>query len=116
MARILLVEDDADVGPLLEHILVRENHQVTVAETFEAARRRVDVEIYDLVLTDLRLGDGDGLDLADAARAAGMKTLLLSAYVLQCPPERLVQHRFLWKPVRPPELLKVVAELLGQPA
>src|SRR5262249_46801145 len=101
MARILLVEDDADVGPLLEHILIGQNYQVTVAENFEAGRRRVEVETYDLVLTDLRLGDGDGLDLADAAKAAGMKTLLLSSYVLQCPPERLTEHRFLWKPVRP---------------
>jgi DNA-binding response OmpR family regulator len=116
VARILLVEDDPDVCPLLEHILLSEKHQVTVAETFDTGRRQVDVESYDLVLTDLRLGDGDGLDLADAAKAAGMRTLILSAYVLRCAPERLEQHRFLWKPVRVPELLRVVAEVLDQPA
>lgn len=116
MAKILLIEDDTDVGPLLEHVLLGEKHQVTTAQSFGDGLKHIDGEVFDLVVTDLRLGDGDGLDLADAAWAAGMKTLILSAYVLQSPPDRLERHRFLWKPVRLPELVKVVAEILDEAA
>jgi YesN/AraC family two-component response regulator len=87
-----------------------------VAESYGSASKHIDAETFDLVITDLRLGDGDGLDLADAAKAAGMRTLIVSGYVFQYPPERLARHRYLWKPVRVPELLKAVAELLAEPA
>src|SRR5712692_3908036 len=62
-ACILIVEDDADLGFLLQEVLKREGHRVEIAETGAAALARLQRGTYDLVLLDLRLPDGDGLEL-----------------------------------------------------
>src|SRR5262245_44728667 len=62
-ACILIVEDDADLGFLLQEVLKREGHSVEVVETGAEARGRLQGGIYDLVLLDHKLPDGDGLDL-----------------------------------------------------
>ena len=62
-ACILIVEDDADLGFLLQEVLKREGHRVEVVETGAEARERLQRGMYDLVLLDHKLPDGDGLDL-----------------------------------------------------
>src|SRR2546430_899814 len=62
-ACILIVEDDADLGFLLQEVLKREGHRVEIAETGAAALARLQRGTYDLILLDLRLPDGDGLEL-----------------------------------------------------
>jgi DNA-binding NtrC family response regulator len=62
-ACILIIEDDADLGFLLEEVLKREGHRVDIVETGEAALARLQSSTYDLILLDLRLPDGDGLEL-----------------------------------------------------
>src|SRR5262249_49699391 len=62
-AGILIVEDDADLGFLLQEVLKREGHGVEVVETGAEARQRLQRGMYDLVLLDYKLPDGDGLEL-----------------------------------------------------
>jgi two-component system response regulator AtoC len=62
-ACILIVEDDADLGFLLQEVLKREGHRVEVVETGAEALERLRRGTYDLLLSDLRLPDGNGLDL-----------------------------------------------------
>jgi DNA-binding NtrC family response regulator len=63
MERILIVDDDPGFRNLLETILVGEGYGVdsagSVAEALRAGGRRK----YDLVVTDLKLPDGDGLEV-----------------------------------------------------
>ena len=62
MARILLVEDDANVRVLMEHVLLSERYQVDPAATIEAARVLIGRNRYDLVLADGVLPDGSGIE------------------------------------------------------
>ncbi len=63
MAVILLVEDDASLGLSLRLALADQGHTVTLAPTLAAGRAATDARAFDVVLLDLGLPDGDGLDL-----------------------------------------------------
>ena len=61
--RILVVDDEADLRELLEITLLKMGLDVDSAATLREARRLVDEHSYALVLTDMRLPDGLGLEL-----------------------------------------------------
>lgn len=69
--RILVIEDDATLGQAVRDQVVAEGHSadwVSRLEDADAARR---TGVFDLVLLDLMLPDGRGLDFLAALRAAG---------------------------------------------
>jgi two-component system copper resistance phosphate regulon response regulator CusR len=80
-ARILVVEDDARVASLLRRGLTDEGFVVDVARTCAAAETAVAGSPPDLVLLDLGLPDGDGLDLLGRLRKqqAGLPVMALTA-------------------------------------
>ena len=61
--RILLVEDHADTAMLLVRLLQRAKHAVKTALDLASAEAIAGQEPFDLVISDLRLPDGSGLDL-----------------------------------------------------
>jgi len=61
--RILVVDDEADLRDLLEITLLKMGLDVDCAATLREARRLVEDNTYNLVLTDMRLPDGLGLEL-----------------------------------------------------
>ncbi|GAC1408826.1 MAG: two-component system response regulator PilR [Burkholderiaceae bacterium] len=61
--RILIVDDEADLRELVEITLVRMGLDVDSAETLEEARRYLTQNDYALVVTDMRLPDGLGIEL-----------------------------------------------------
>lgn len=71
MASLLLVEDDRTLGLSLRLALGEDGHHLTVAPTLADARAATDARAFDLVLLDLGLPDGDGLDLCRELREAG---------------------------------------------
>lgn len=68
--RVLVVEDDPHLGPLLVRGLRQHHHAVDLAATFEAATVAAATTAYDVVCLDLGLPDGDGLDLCRRLRTA----------------------------------------------
>ncbi len=109
--RILLVEDDPDVRPLMAHVLMGAGYAVDVVEGVAAARALLASGIYDLVLTDGRLPDGSGIDLAGEAKGRGAVAVLVTAFPLTYSMEGL---DCLMKPVRPSELLLTVRRYIGE--
>ncbi|MFB3779308.1 MAG: sigma-54-dependent transcriptional regulator [Bryobacteraceae bacterium] len=63
MERILIVDDDPGFRSLLSAILVGEGYGVDVAASAGEALRAGGRKKYDLVVTDLKLPDGDGLQV-----------------------------------------------------
>ncbi|HWI29243.1 MAG TPA: response regulator [Stellaceae bacterium] len=115
MPRILLVEDDPDVRPLLEHILQTEaGYSVTSAESLTIGLRLIAEQPFDLLITDVNLPDGSGLRLADKAKELGVPAVVLTGYGLSLKPGTLSAYDYLLKPVRPPELLKAIRERLSR--
>ncbi len=67
-ARLLVVEDDRNHAEALQMALERDGHVVEIANHFQAAMDRIPVRDFDVILSDLMLGDGNGLDLLRAVR------------------------------------------------
>jgi len=113
VARILLVEDDLDVRPLLEHILKTEaTYDVVAVESMANAIAMLDQQPFDLVITDVNLPDGSGLRVADKARAAGVRALVFTGHGLSLEPGALAQYDYLLKPLHADEFLSAVRRRL----
>src|SRR5437773_9832065 len=103
--RILLVEDDEDVGELLALTLADAGYQVDVATTAAESWARLAAQGYSLVIADWRLPDGDGSVIADRAADLGAKTFIMSGYLPQLPRERREGSRSITKPIQPAAFL-----------
>lgn len=79
---ILLIEDDASTVELLEQVLRLEGHTVVVASDGRQAMTCLDAQVFDLVITDVRLPKVDGLTIFKRVRQDSPKTkvILMSAY------------------------------------
>jgi DNA-binding response OmpR family regulator len=68
MDRILIVDDEPDLVATYERLLQRKGYRVVSAGSCRDGLVVVEREPLVLVLTDMRLPDGDGLDIVRAAR------------------------------------------------
>lgn len=75
--RILLIEDDAALGRAIHDHLSSGGHAVDLAASLADADDSVRVAAFDLILLDLMLPDGRGLDFLRARRAAGDVTSVI---------------------------------------
>jgi DNA-binding response OmpR family regulator len=66
--QILHVEDDLDLGKYIQLILTGKG-EVTRVTTIEDARQLIEQQDFDLILLDLTLPDGSGMELIDPLRA-----------------------------------------------
>ena len=82
MAHLLVVDDEAPARTTLALLLRKRGHRVVEADGVTTATKRLADEVFDLVVTDLRMPDGDGLDVLQAARAQAdaPEVILLTAY------------------------------------
>src|SRR5262249_50134572 len=69
MQRILVVEDEPDLRKVLATLLRRGGYAVDLAETGDVARERLGREVYDLVITDLKLPGADGIEVLRASKS-----------------------------------------------
>jgi DNA-binding NtrC family response regulator len=67
--RVLVIDDDPGLSEVIEMLLEREGYAVERASTVKAGLKRVRAIELDLVIADLRLPDGTGLDAIPAIRA-----------------------------------------------
>jgi len=68
MARILVVDDDADIRKTLAEILGYDGHVVEVARDGLEAQRLIEKVVFDIVLCDVRMPGKDGMELLDWAK------------------------------------------------
>ena len=66
---VLIVDDEPDIRELLEITLNRMDIQTCSADTVDRAKALLQQNQFDLCLTDMKLPDGDGLDLVDAIQS-----------------------------------------------
>jgi len=117
MAHVLVVDDLRNVRRLLALQLAEAGHQVVEAESGQRACELLDGSVFDLVITDLRLGDVDGLEVLRHAKrvAPSIEVLVLTAYgTVESGVEamKLGALDYLTKPVQPQELALVVEKAL----
>jgi len=114
MSHILIVEDDPDLRPLLEHVLISGGYTVDVTDTVAGGLARLDERAYDLVLADGRLSDGTGMMVAERAIAKRAKVLIITGYAFDLPRAELERYYYILKPVRPSELLAEIERVLDR--
>lgn len=71
MLKILLVDDESFVSEVLQEILTRLGHHVETASGGQEGLLMFDSEAYDLVITDIRMPEIDGHDVAQHIRNSG---------------------------------------------
>ncbi len=118
MQRILVVEDEPDLRKVLSTLLKREGYTVDLAETGTVARDRLGAEIYDLVITDLKLPGADGIQVLRAAKELYPDTpvIIITAFSTDETAEearRLGAFNYILKPFDNDKILADVAIALG---
>jgi two-component system response regulator PilR (NtrC family) len=68
--RVLVVDDEASLRELLRIVLEGEGYQVSLAASYKEATRELSQRTFDLVICDIVLPDGNGLDLLRAHHQA----------------------------------------------
>lgn len=120
MAHILLVEDDAALREGLGELLSREGYAVTAARSAQEARRAQSARV-DLVILDISLPDGNGVELLREWRraGAGQNVLILTARDEEYDVVRGLDagaNDYVTKPFRVQELLSRIRALLRRSA
>jgi DNA-binding NtrC family response regulator len=113
MEHILIIDDDPGFRTLLETILRDAGYQVTAGATAADARRLGGSASYHLVLTDLKLPDGDGLDVLRwfQSHAPEVPVIMITAFgtvVSAVEAMKLGAADYLGKPLSSPEELRVL--------
>ena len=111
--RLLLVEDEQDLRVLMHNVLLAAGYSVDSVGTKGAALGCIERVRYDLILTDDRLPDGRGIEIADHARELGMDAVVVTGYGARITKAEIERHEILLKPVRPDELVEAVDRHAG---
>ena len=108
--RVLIVEDDTGIATGLAATLRGSGYAVDVTSTLALATAALRVEPFDLVLLDLSLPDGDGLDWLRQVRRSGSVMPVLIMTARDALPDRVAgldegADDYVVKPFEPEELL-----------
>jgi two-component system response regulator HydG len=119
MTTILLVEDDITFSLMLKTWLEKKGFQVDSASSISDAKKKLEKDRYDIVLTDLRLPDNDGLFLLNLLKENGINTpvIMMTSYAevgTAVKSMKLGAFDYIAKPVNPEDLLKKINEALSQ--
>ena len=68
LPHILVVDDEKSICELLEITFRKEGHRVEVANSVEAAKRKLESQIFDIIISDIRMPGEDGVDLLKFAK------------------------------------------------
>lgn len=119
MPKILLVDDDTTFCLMLKTWLGKRDFKVEEAFSCEEALKKVKPGAYDVILTDLRLPDKDGIHLLKVVKSTcpGTQVILMTGYAdIHTAVESIKAGAFDYvsKPVIPEEILKKIEEALAK--
>ncbi|MDO4163992.1 MAG: sigma-54 dependent transcriptional regulator [Bacteroides sp.] len=118
MKSILIVEDDITYGMMLKTWLGKKGFLVGSASSVSRAQKHIEAESVDLILSDLRLPDRDGIDLLRwmAEKGLHIPLIIMTSYAdIQSAVQaiKLGACDYVAKPVNPDELLKKINDALA---
>ncbi|MDD3039317.1 sigma-54 dependent transcriptional regulator [Bacteroides sp.] len=119
MKSILIVEDDITFGMMLKTWLGKKGFEVSSVSNIARARKHIESEATDLILSDLRLPDQDGIDLLKWMKEQdkNIPLIIMTGYAdIQSAVQamKLGARDYVAKPVNPEELLKKISEALQE--
>ncbi|GAA0334004.1 response regulator [Sphingomonas oligophenolica] len=116
-SRILVVDDDEDIRELITAQLVRDGQDVVSVSCVADIRPALAERPIDLIVLDLNLPDGDGLNLCRELRAEGVTSGIIMVTARDSAVDRVLglelgADDYLTKPFEPRELVARVRNLL----
>jgi CheY-like chemotaxis protein len=117
---VLVAEDNDLVSGAMRVLFEETGHRVSTAPSIAAAVAVATAEPVDLLLLDLGLADGDGLEVLTELRSRGALPRISVALTGRDEPEVVARcralgcHDVLLKPVPARELLRLAREWIGQ--
>lgn len=120
MSKILVIEDDISFCKLLEKFLVKNQYEVSIAFSASEARSAIKNESFDLILTDLRLPDSDGIVLMSEIKNSHpeIPVILMTGYSDVNTAVKAIKNGaadYISKPFNPDEVLLVITNALQTP-
>ena len=74
MLKILIAEDDRELRQLFSHVLIKNGYTVKGVANGKEALDAMDVEYYDMIITDIMMPEMDGYELVRTIRESGNTT------------------------------------------
>ena len=113
MAKILVVDDERSIRNTLKDILEFEKHQVTLAENGKEGLELAENNFFDLIFSDIRMPEMDGVEATRRIVAAGLptKVLVLTTFDLDeyvFAALKAGASGFMLKDARPDDLLSAI--------
>lgn len=120
MSKILLIEDDVSFCKLLGNFLVKKSFTVTTAYTAEEAKIKINKQDFDLIISDLRLPDYDGIELMSEFKKnyPTIPVILMTGYSEVNTAVKAIKmgaSDYISKPFNPEEVLLVITNALQNP-
>jgi len=121
MSKILLIEDDVPFCVLLEKFLTKKTYQVVTAYSAEEAKTKIKTQNFDLIITDLRLPNYDGIELMTEFKKTypSIPVILMTGYSEVSTAVKAIKNGaadYISKPFNPEEVLLVIANALEIPS
>lgn len=114
MSHILVVEDEAIIRQSVRRLLQRHNYTVTDVDSLDAARA-LNLDDYDLIISDLRLPGGQGTELVELAHSTPV--LIMTSYAsLRSAVDAMKMGAvdYIAKPFDHDEMVKAVKQILAE--
>jgi DNA-binding response OmpR family regulator len=120
MSKVLIVEDNVDLAAEVKTVLKANRMTVDCACTLKDARSYMGASSYDVLILDLNLPDGEGIDLLQSLREKGVSTPVLILTTRSSISDKVAGFQagtddYLAKPFHPKELLCRIEALLRRP-
>ncbi|MEO1487526.1 MAG: response regulator, partial [Bacteroidota bacterium] len=117
MPKILIVEDDSAFRQMLSRFLTKNGFEVSQANDIREAHNQIDKQPFEIVLSDVRLPEGNGQDLLKTISSAlvGPKIILMTGYgEVKSAVEAMKKGAFdyVTKPFTPEQILQVINDAL----
>lgn len=118
MPKILIVEDDVAFCKMLKTFLEKKDHEVATAFSGNEAVQKIENTSFDMVLTDVRLPDRDGITLLDEIQAKNNQTqvIIMTGYAeINRAVDAIKKGAFdyISKPFNPDTILQVINNALS---
>jgi DNA-binding NtrC family response regulator len=117
--RIMVVDDESIVGKRLKPALEKSGYEVEVFEDGRRAVARLAGEPFDIVVTDVRMDEVDGMQVLEQVQTASPRTkvIIITGYAtVELAREALIKGAFdfIAKPFRPDDLRTIIEKAARQ--
>ncbi|MCD6295095.1 MAG: response regulator [Deltaproteobacteria bacterium] len=112
---VLLLDDEPIVGKRLKPALAKIGCNVEVFEDPKKALERINQKEFDIVVTDIRMDEVDGLQVLEHVRQSSERTkvIMITGYAMMAVAREAMEKGafdFISKPFKPDDLRKVIAK------